>query len=370
MAYKYRKTFTFDGKRYDIRANTKKELNEKYISKMQELEEGIRRVSKRMLFKDWAEEWLATYKEPTVSAESMVAYRNVMKNHIIPTLGNMSLMSIRSIHCQRVLNEMQGYSKKMINRVRNLQYRCLEDAVANGLILENPARNLKAPKGEAKTRRALTPTERRYVILTASKHRAGLWVKFMLYCGLRPSEAAALQWYNVDFKKGMLNVDSNMKRLGGRGSTKTAAGVRSVPIRDEFLDELRKIKGEPFDYILKNTRGQHLTSESMKSMWKSFINALNIEMGCQSFKGKAVPPYRAAEDLVPYYLRHTFCTELRDLGVDITIAKDLMGHSDISTTAKIYTHSTDEAVEKARALMNSLPQSLPHFSDELDGIGR
>lgn len=346
MAYKYRKTFTFEGRRYDIRANTKKELNEKYISKLQELEEGIRRVSKRMLFKDWAEEWIITYKEPTVSIESAQAYRYCMKNHIIPTLGNMSLMSIRSIHCQRVLNNMQGYSKKMINRVRNLQFRCLEDALANGLIIENPAKNLKAPKGDTKKRRALTSTERRYVILTADKHKAGLWVKLMLYCGLRPSEAAALQWRNVDFKNKMLHVDSNIKRSGALGSTKTEAGVRDIPIRDILIEDLKKVKGDPFDFVLKNQNGGHLLEGSMRRLWKSFINQLNIEMGCQSYKGRAVPPYRAAEDLVPYYLRHTFCTELRDLGVDITIARDLMGHSDISTTAKIYTHSTDEAVEK------------------------
>lgn len=352
MKYKYTKAFTFEGKRYYIRANTKRELNEKLEKRKAELEDGLRRVTKRMLFKDWAEEWLNVYKEPVVSAESMVAYRNVMKNHVVPVLGNMPLMSIRSMHCQRVLNDMQGYSKKMISRVRNLQFRCLEDAVANDLIIENPAKNLKMPKGTVKTRRALTSEERRFVILTADKHKAGLWVKFMLYCGLRPSEAAALQWYNVDFKRGMLNVDSNIKRLGGRGSTKTEAGVRSIPIRQVFLDELRLIRGEPFDYVLTNAYGDHLTAESMKRLWRSFINQLNIEMGCQEAKGKAVPPYRAASDLVPYMMRHTFCTELRDAGVDITVARDLMGHSDISTTAKIYTHSTDESIEKARQLLN------------------
>lgn len=359
--YKYTKTFTFDGKRYYIKGNTKKEVNEKLLKKKQELEDGVRKITKKMLFSDWADEWMIVYKEPTVSKETADAYRYAIKNHIIPVIGNMPLQSIRSIHCQRVLNGMNGYSKKMINRVRNLQFRCLEDAVANGLLLDNPSKNLKAPKGESKSRRALTSEERRFVILTADKHKAGLWVKLMLYCGLRPSEAAALQWRNVDFKRGMLNVDSNIKRSGAVGSTKTESGVRSIPIRDVLLKDLILKKGEPFEYILKNANGDHLNAGSMRRLWSSFMNDLNIEMGCRSVGGKAIPPYKAAADIVPYYLRHTFCTELRDAGVDITVARDLMGHSDISTTAKIYTHRTDEAVEKARSALNGFNTGFNTF---------
>ena len=46
-----------------------------------------------------------------------------------------------------------------------------------------------------------------------------------------------------------------------------------------------------------------------------------------------------ADDLVCYCLRHTFCTDLQKKGVPVDIAKYLMGHADIRTTANIYAHS-------------------------------
>lgn len=80
-------------------------------------------------------------------------------------------------------------------------------------------------------------------------------------------------------------------------------------------------------------------------------------MGCRTRKGRALPPYWVADDLVPYCFRHTFCTDLQDAGVPINVARDLMGHSDISITAKIYTHQTDIAFNAAREAMNAFQKS-------------
>ena len=67
--------------------------------------------------------------------------------------------------------------------------------------------------------------------------------------------------------------------------------------------------------------------------------------------GKARNGHKIAEDLVLYCLRHTYCTDLQKKGVPLNIAKYLMGHSDISVTASIYTHTgTDEAIEAGRII--------------------
>ena len=54
------------------------------------------------------------------------------------------------------------------------------------------------------------------------------------------------------------------------------------------------------------------------------------------------------KDITLYYLRHTYCTDLQKAGVPINIARYLMGHSDISTTTKIYTHSGEDDATKAK----------------------
>lgn len=65
-------------------------------------------------------------------------------------------------------------------------------------------------------------------------------------------------------------------------------------------------------------------------------------------KKQKLIPVNPAEDLEPYLLRHTFCTNCQAAGVPLNVAKELMGHSDISVTAKIYTHMVDAVFEQNR----------------------
>ena len=78
----------------------------------------------------------------------------------------------------------------------------------------------------------------------------------------------------------------------------------------------------------------------MRRMWNSFIREMEEESG------------PVADDLTPYCLRHTFCTDLQRAGVSINVAKELMGHADIQTTANIYTHKDSETLHKSIALLD------------------
>ena len=98
----------------------------------------------------------------------------------------------------------------------------------------------------------------------------------MLYCGLRPGEAAALQWRNIDFKRISLTVDSALKGDGTIGEPKSDAGYRTIPIPEALYSELITVKGNPFDYVCTNAGGGRLTNSSIKQMWKSFVYNLNI----------------------------------------------------------------------------------------------
>jgi integrase/recombinase XerD len=51
--------------------------------------------------------------------------------------------------------------------------------------------------------------------------------------------------------------------------------------------------------------------------------------------------------LTPHILRHTYCTNLRDNGTDITLIKELAGHQDIQTTAKYYLGVSKQALRDA-----------------------
>lgn len=70
---------------------------------------------------------------------------------------------------------------------------------------------------------------------------------------------------------------------------------------------------------------------------------MDIHMGAKLYRNKIIES-KVAEDLTPYCLRHTFCTDLQKAGVPINVAKELMGHADIQTTANIYTHKDQKVL--------------------------
>jgi integrase/recombinase XerD len=51
--------------------------------------------------------------------------------------------------------------------------------------------------------------------------------------------------------------------------------------------------------------------------------------------------------MTPHILRHTYCTNLRDNGADISLIKELAGHQDIQTTAKYYLGVSRQALRDA-----------------------
>ena len=79
----------------------------------------------------------------------------------------------------------------------------------------------------------------------------------------------------------------------------------------------------------------------------SFYHQKDIANGATVYRNQIIKS-TLAPDFEPYLLRHTFCTDCQAAGVPLNVAKELMGHSDISVTSKIYTHMVDEVFEQNR----------------------
>jgi site-specific recombinase XerD len=75
-------------------------------------------------------------------------------------------------------------------------------------------------------------------------------------------------------------------------------------------------------------------------------------MGAEVYRNQIIQSV-VAPDLVPYCLRHTYCTDLQRAGVPLNVAKYLMGHSDVSVTGNIYTDTTPDVINFAAAKMNN-----------------
>jgi integrase len=173
----------------------------------------------------------------------------------------------------------------------------------------------------------------------------GLYVKIMLYCGLRTMEVAALDGRHIDRMNRLIHVRQNVGADGAIKGPKTDSGIRDVPIPEPLLNALSDVKLEPYQPVFVNANGKRVDRNWIQTRWTTFKQCM-LSDGCTS-----------AYDLVPYDLRHTYCTDLQTAGVPINIAKELMGHSSISVTANIYTHTSAQSMEDAADRINNLCQN-------------
>lgn len=107
--------------------------------------------------------------------------------------------------------------------------------------------------------------------------------------------------------------------------------------------------------VIHTTDGRLMTASAWEALWHSYMRILNIKYGTrtsndlealkQSGQHKfdiTIPP------ITLHWLRHTFCTLLYLAGVDVVQACAQMGHADVSTTLKIYTHL--DAIHKRKSM--------------------
>ena len=334
------KTFTDDsGKRHWVYGKTEEEAIIKREKLKETLAAGNPTRDSSMLFKTWADIALATYK-PNVGAKYMKQMKCHLKVHINPVIGQMPIRKITLVECQKILNNMAGMSKSMIVKLSQELHFYFDKAIDSGLIQKNPADKLILPTGTVKKRRSLTAAERDAFLRIAPDHPRFLLFELMLYCGCRPAEAADVRYEDVT------EIDG-IPFLHIRG-TKTANSDRFVPIPYEIQDRICKPSLRGFCAVTE--AGTHHNISSYNRAVSRLRREMNIALGAKLYRNEVVDE-KLADDFVPYLFRHTYCTDLKKKGIDVRIAKDLMGHADITTTANIYDHSDGDTLMLAAKQM-------------------
>lgn len=341
---KYRKSFTVDGRRHYVRANTKRELDEKVGRLKAELEAGRTTNRKNITVEEWARGWVDTYK-PDASRSYRRSMENILKK-LVAEYGDVPMRKLKSRDIQKLVSGLNHYTKATIDQHCIVFAKFFQTAEDSDIISRTPFRGIVRPSGkEKRARRSLTPEEQRTMLTVAETHPFGLFVLIMYYCGLRVMEVAALDCSDVDLDRKIIHVSKAVKADGYIGSPKTAAGVRDVPIPDALAERLKTAIRRPEDRLLVYSTGHPYNRFYVNLSWDSFKQCMRQLSGS------------IADDLVLYDFRHTYCTNLQAAGVPINVARELMGHSSIKMTATIYTHHSDAAVESAREKINNFDRA-------------
>ena len=348
-----RKTARYNGKKYEATGKTELEAMTKLAEKLAAAKRGEELISGSMTVNAWYAQWKATYKDPAgLTQKSLGMYDEKYNGYIKPMIGHMKLRDVKDIHLQRILNGQAGRSQSHVEKLRRVLREMFSRARKSRLIPYNPAEDLTLPAAEKGTHRSLTDTERAALLKVAETHHAGLYILTLLYTGMRPGEAAALNWADVDFAHNEIHVHAALESGTGHiKGPKTRAGVRDIPIHSALLPRLLAAQGEPFAPVFTSREGHRLNSNSQYRLWSTFKRAMDIELGAKLKRNK-IEESKIAEDLTPYCLRHTFATDCARAGVPLETVRWLLGHADISTTANIYQHCDTTTLHTGMALLD------------------
>ena len=205
----------------------------------------------------WVRTWYEVYAEPRIRPNTKAYYTNYIENHIIPGIGSVPLDKLTTIQIQRFYNTLQktgrvqrknfpplkdaSLSPRVVRGVHTLLHNCLEQAVAERLILTNPAQGCKLPQLEKKEMKIL-PQEKIGMYL-AEAERRGLLAAFYLELttGLRRGELLALQWTDLDVENQTLAVTKQVNRINGElvvSPPKTRNSVRTLALPQQAVDLL------------------------------------------------------------------------------------------------------------------------------------
>ena len=279
--------------------------------------------------------------------------------HLVNQLGNALIRDVKPLDIKSVYSlEYKTASASYIKSAKQLYISLFDSAVADGICLSNPARQKPAQphKGTQGGHRAITDQERMWIDTYCHDHRAYPAVITMLYAGIRPQEAKALDIGKaLDKKAGVLHITetahldgSNRYKITKKGKTKNA--VRDVPLLPPVEQALSGKKG----LLITSASGKPVTIQAWKTVYSSYRASMETAINGVSRRwygrtkehkkllaeGKKLPEWQDFT-VVPYDLRHSFCTMCRDNGVELHTCIEWMGHADATMILKIYDEVSD-----------------------------
>jgi len=202
---------------------------------------------------EWYRYWMKTFKS-SLSPNTQRNYRDRYSRDIKPIIGDKKIRDIKPMHCQQVINEMDGkYAAGTIYQTYICLGSMLKSAMMNDIIPKQPMNGVMMPKlRKRKDIHFLTVEEQQRFEAVARQTRN--WPQFclVLQTGLRTGELIGLTWDCVDFENRLITVNKQMEyrykeREWRASSPKTLSGIRKIPMTDDAYGILKEIyERKPF----------------------------------------------------------------------------------------------------------------------------
>lgn len=361
------------GRRKSIYAKTLKELREKELDILRNTIDGINNEGSSLSVNDTFKLW--TKVKRGLKDNTFKNYIYMYQQFVEPTFGRIKLSDIKRSDVRSFYNRLkedQGLMVSTIDCVHTVLHQVLELAVDDEYIRFNPSDNalkeLKvAYRNESPKKKAMTIEEQ--VLFEEYLSKSDEYKKWypifivMLWTGMRVGEVTGLQWDDLDFDNGLINVNRTLvyyskgKGLNNRyaiNTPKTASGKRSIPmvqkVKDAFLmeKELQKTFGieccdsiDGFkDFVFLNRFGKVHNNGTLNKALRRIVRDCNLSIMDKNKSNSN--DILLVPHLSNHIFRHTFTTRLNEQNINTKAMQSILGHSDISTTMDIYVDATED----------------------------
>ena len=237
------------------------------------------------------------------------------------------------------------------SRVRNVFYGLKQFAqflLQHGHLNKNPLDSIKPPKLHSSNvqTRAITPDNIKKMFASAGSLRDRAMLALFLDTGIRASEAAKLNWSDIDLETGDVFINS-----GKYGKS------RRVPIGDETVHLLtqhrRALQPEPDDPVWQNERtGRRLTYDGIRQVFNRIARRAGL----------------AGQPTSPHAWRHAFSVQATASGMPTVVLQQILGHSSVKTT-QIYASAEYDVIKNAHRRYSPAGRFFVALSGHFDRMG-
>ena len=284
-----------------------------------------------MTLREYINFWQETYDKHQSRPTTYAAHNYVFKNHILPGLGDTQISELTSEMVGEFLEERKrfgnhrrsgfGLGEETMRHIHRLLQQCLNQAIRDGLLTENPAKAFRYRKSTTVKANIMTPLEMEDYLDAAE--RLGYLPMFMLAltAGLRQGELIALKWSDLNMKKRTLTI-AEKRAVERRKLVEYGSQTRSIRLTPEVVDllimEHSKHPSSPLMFMHPATLKPY-SPQMVRRMHKE----ITIEAGLDHIRFTD--------------LRHTCAIASLRNGMEAKELAQMLGHARTSMTRQNYT---------------------------------
>lgn len=283
------------------------------------------------LFSEYCERWLEE-RSPTVATKTDYNTEAALRGRILPVFGGKRLKQLTTKGIREWLTSLlaEGLSPATVKTYRQILGQILNQAVADGVLTNNPVDSVKTPTVRPRRQLFLNADELEKLADSAGDY--GPLIAFLGWSGLRFGEAAALKVGRVDASRRRIRVEESITDVGGRlvlGPPKTHE-TRTVIVPRFVIERMLP--------LLEDKRHDDLV----------FTAPQGGPVRLNNFRSRVFAPAASAigkPELVPHDLRDTAASLAISTGASIKAVQRMLGHASAAMTLDTYGSLFEEDLE-------------------------